>query len=110
MNEEILSPVVSIGLPVFNGGKSVRKTIEAVLSQTFRNFELIISDNASTDSTYKICKEFEKKDKRVRCVQQKNNMGPWWNFNFVLKEAKSDYFLWTAGDDYMSENYLESNF
>jgi len=109
MNEEILSPVVSIGLPVFNGGKSVRKTIEAVLSQTFRNFELIISDNASTDSTYKICKEFEKKDKRVRCVQQKNNMGPWWNFNFVLKEAKSDYFLWTAGDDYMSENYLESN-
>jgi glycosyltransferase involved in cell wall biosynthesis len=109
MNEGISNPVVSIGLPVFNGEKSIRKTIEAVLSQTFRNFELIISDNASTDSTYEICKEFEEKDKRVRCIQQKNNMGPWWNFKFVLKEAKSDYFLWTAADDHMSKNYLESN-
>jgi glycosyltransferase involved in cell wall biosynthesis len=54
MNEEISSPAVSIGLPVFNGEKSVRKTIESVLSQTFKNFELIISDNASTDSTYEI--------------------------------------------------------
>jgi len=109
MNEEISSPAVSIGLPVFNGEKSVRKTIESVLSQTFKNFELIISDNASTDSTYEICKEFEEKDKRIRCIQQKNNMGPWWNFKFVLKEAKSNYFLWAAADDYISDNYLESN-
>jgi len=109
MNEEILSPDVSIGLPVFNGEQSIRKTIESVLSQTFRNFELIISDNASTDSTYEICKEFERKDKRVRCIQQKNNMGPWWNFNFVLKEAKCNYFVWIAADDQISNNYLESN-
>lgn len=109
MNEEISSPAVSIGLPVFNGEKSIHKTIESILSQTFTNFELIISDNASTDSTYEICKEFERKDKRIRCIQQKNNMGPWWNFKFVLEQARSDYFLWTAADDYISENYLESN-
>ncbi len=109
MNEKMVNPIVSIGLPVFNGEQTIHKTIESVLSQTFTNFELIISDNASTDSTPDICKEFEKKDKRIRYVRQKNNMGAWWNFNFVLKEAKCDYFIWTASDDYMFKNYLESN-
>ncbi len=105
----IRNPIVSIGLPVYNGEQTIRKSIESVLSQTLTNFELIISDNASTDSTHEICKEFEKIDKRIRYVRQENNMGAWWNFNFVLKEAKCDYFMWNAADDQMSNNYLESN-
>ena len=109
MNEKVLKPIVSVGLPVFNGEKYIRKTIEAVLSQTLTDFELIISDNASTDSTQEICEEFRTKDKRIRYIRQKTNMGAWWNFNFVLNEAKCEYFLWTAADDHMSNNYLESN-
>jgi glycosyltransferase involved in cell wall biosynthesis len=109
MSKEIMNPIVSIGLPVFNGEKYISKTIEAVLLQTLTNFELIISDNASTDSTQDICKEFEMKDNRIRYVRQKKNMGAWWNFNFVLNEAKCEYFLWTAADDHMSNNYLKSN-
>jgi glycosyltransferase involved in cell wall biosynthesis len=109
MSNENLNPIVSIGLPVFNGEKSIHKTIEAILSQTLTNFELIISDNASTDNTSNICKEYEKKDRRVRYIRQEKNMGPWKNFNFVLKEAKCDYFMWNAADDQMSNNYLKSN-
>ena len=71
MSKEIMNPIVSIGLPVFNGEKYISKTIEAVLLQTLTNFELIISDNASTDSTQDICKEFEMKDNRIRYVRQK---------------------------------------
>lgn len=109
MSNENLNPIVSIGLPVFNGEKSIHKTIEAILSQTLTNFELIISDNASTDNTSNICKEYEKKDRRVRYIRQEKNMGPWKNFNFVLNEAKTNYFVWSAADDFMSNNYLESN-
>jgi len=109
MYKEIINPIVSIGLPVYNMESSLRKTFESILSQTFTDFELIISDNASTDSTSEICKEFERKDKRIRYVRQENNMGPWWNYKFVVKEAKCDYFVWAAADDQMSNNYLESN-
>jgi glycosyltransferase involved in cell wall biosynthesis len=62
---------VSIGLPVYNGGKFIRKRLESILSQTYTNFELTISDNASTDSTSEICKEFEKKDDRIKYIRQK---------------------------------------
>jgi glycosyltransferase involved in cell wall biosynthesis len=109
MSEKNLNPIVSIGLPVFNGEKTIHKTIEAVLSQTLTNFELIISDNASTDNTSNICKEYKKKDKRVRYIRQENNIGPWRNFNFVLNKATCNYFVWTAADDCMSNNYLENN-
>ena len=83
-------PKVSVGVPVYNGGKFISNRLESILSQTQRDIEVIISDNASTDSTQAICEECSKKDKRIRYIRQKKNMGPQWNFNFVLKEAKSD--------------------
>ena len=96
-------------MPVYNGEKFIHNALDALLSQTFTDFELIISDNASTDSTSDICKEFGKKDKRIRYIRQENNMGPIWNFNFVLKEARCDYFVWVAADDQLSNNYIENN-
>ena len=69
------NPKISIGIPVYNGEKFIRKCIESVLQQTYKNFELIISDNASTDSTPDICKEFLKKDNRITFVRQNENMG-----------------------------------
>ena len=102
-------PKVSIGMPVYNGEQTIRKALDSLLAQTFQDFELIISDNASTDSTSEICVEYSKKDKRIRYIHQETNMGASWNFNFVLAEAKYDYFVWAAADDSWHHNFLEKN-
>ena len=65
---------ISIGLPVYNGENHIRKNLDSILAQTFKDFELIISDNASTDSTPAICKEYAKKDKRIRYIKQEKNI------------------------------------
>jgi len=103
------NPKVSIGLPVYNGEKFIHKRIESILSQTLHNFELIISDNASTDKTSLICKEFASKDNRIRYFRQERNMGMVWNFNFVLDKAKCDYFVWAGVDDVWLPEFLEEN-
>ena len=69
------SPIVSIGLPVYNGETFLKDTLESILQQTFSNFELIISDNASTDATEKICKSFASKDERIRYHRNESNLG-----------------------------------
>jgi len=110
MNSQTQSkPLVSIGMPVFNGEKFIRKRLDSVIEQTFKDFELIISDNSSTDSTPVICEAYSKKDKRIRYFRQKKNMGATWNFNFVLQEAKFKYFVWAAVDDLWESNFLEKN-
>ena len=81
---EIHTPLVSIGLPVYNGENFVAEAIQCVLSQTFSDWELIISDNASTDRTVHICREFAAKDARIRVHQNKQNMGVCPNFNQVF--------------------------
>ena len=63
-------PRLSIGLPVYNGENFVAESLEALLGQSYEDFELIISDNASTDGTARICQHYEKKDSRIRYVQQ----------------------------------------
>ena len=108
MNQQI-RPKVTIGLPVYNGEKFIRKNLDSLLSQSYPYFELIISDNASTDSTSSICKEYEKKDKRIRYIRQKKNMGAVWNFYFVLHQAKHDFFMWAAADDLWDRTFLEKN-
>lgn len=96
-------------MPVFNGEQSIGKAIEAILSQTYPHFELIVSDNASTDSTQLICKEYARKDTRIRYIRQNENNGIFWNFNFVLHEARCDYFVWHGSDDFWEPNFLEKN-
>ena len=75
---------LSIGLPVYNGEKFLQNRLDGILSQTFSDFELIISDNASTDSTADICKEYALKDNRILYIRQENNIGPFNNGKFVL--------------------------
>jgi len=108
-SEKENNPIVTIGIAVFNGEKFLHRRLESILSQSLTNFEAIISDNASTDNTQKICEEYAKKDNRIRYIRQSKNMGAAWNFYFVLKEAKNDYFVWAAVDDYWSSDFLESN-
>jgi len=100
---------VSVGMPVYNGEKYIKQAIDSVLAQTFSDFEFIISDNASTDQTETICREYEKKDKRIRFIRQEKNKGAGFNFPFVLSKAKSDYFVWIGDDDYWEPTFLEKN-
>lgn len=92
-------PKVSIGLPVYNGARYVREALDSLLAQTFTDFELIVSDNASTDETEGICREYAARDSRIRYIRQPVNRGAMGNFLFVLEEARGPYFMWAAGDD-----------
>ena len=100
-------PKITIGVPVYNGEKFIKKCLDSILKQTRIDFELIISDNASTDSTAIICKEYQKKDNRIKCIFQKKNLGQLNNFKTVLENASGDYFLFAAVDNYFSPTFLE---
>lgn len=93
------APQVSIGMPVYNGTPFIRDALNSLLAQTFTDFELIISDNASTDGTEAICREYAAKDARIRYVRQAENRGATANFQFVLDQAEGEYFIWAAADD-----------
>ena len=100
---------VSIGLPVYNGEKFIRNAIDSILSQSYKFFELIISDNASTDSTQEICLEYAKNDNRIKYFRQKKNIGILLNHEFVLSKSIFKYFLWIAADDIRHSTFLEKN-
>jgi glycosyltransferase involved in cell wall biosynthesis len=103
------APQVSIGMPVYNGEDTIGEALDSLLAQTFTDFELIISDNASTDGTEAICRGYAAKDSRIRYVRQVANFGGAANFQFVLDEAVGDYFMWAAADDWWSPNFIEVN-
>ena len=98
---------VSIGLPVYNGAEFVAPALESLLAQTFGDFELIISDNASTDATQQICEQFAARDKRIRYVRQEINRGLAWNWNQVFELSRGQYFKWAACDDLLHPTFLE---
>ncbi|QDI88771.1 glycosyltransferase family 2 protein [Candidatus Nitrosopumilus sp. SW] len=100
---------ISIGLPVYNGERFLRSKLKSILNQSHRHFELIISDNGSTDNTESICKEFVQKDDRIKYFRHSQNNGITWNFNFVLEKANYEYFMWTAVDDFIFPQFIEKN-
>ena len=93
------TPRVSIGLPVYNGERFLTTAIESILAQSYTDFELIISDNASTDGTETICRDVAGRDPRVRFSREEQNRGAAWNFNHTFRQAKGEYFRWAAADD-----------
>jgi glycosyltransferase involved in cell wall biosynthesis len=105
INDQV--PTVSIGMPVYNGEKYIREALDSLLAQTFGDFELIISDNHSTDDTRNICKEYAAKDSRIKYVRQDENIGALANFKFVLNNSSAKYFMWAAFDDKWSRNWIE---
>ena len=100
---------VSVGMPVYNGERVIRGAIDGLLSQSYRDFVLIISDNASTDATGDICLEYADRDPRIKYVRQPENKGAAFNFRFVFDQASTEYFMWAACDDLRSEDFLEAN-
>jgi len=99
-------PLVSIGMPLYNAQKRLRLALDALVNQTFRDFELIISDNASTDDTKSICMEYASKYPQITYTRRDKNMGGPDNFKFVLTKATGTYFMWAAYDDLWDVNYL----
>ena len=100
------SPRVSIGMPVRNGEAFIRQGIESLLGQTMSEIELIISDNASTDATEAICREWARRDARVRYSRTDRNIGLQANFARVLDLATAPYFMWGCHDDHWDPSYV----
>ena len=98
------NPKISIGMPIYNGASYIDQAINSVLNQTFKDFELIISDNASTDNTENICKKYLSLDNRIHYLRQKKNIGGINNFKFVLDSSVGKYFMWLAADDVLGNS------
>ena len=92
-------PALSIGLPVYNGERYLPKTLDSLLGQDFEDFELVISDNGSSDRTETICRDFARKDRRIRYLRSDENRGATWNFRRVLELSEGDFFKYAAYDD-----------
>jgi hypothetical protein len=102
----VTGPLVSVGLPVHDGARYVTGAIESVLGQTHRNLELVISDNASSDATSRICAAYAGRDPRIVYERQASDRGMLWNFRHVLDRARGRYFTWLAHDDLCDPEYL----
>jgi glycosyltransferase involved in cell wall biosynthesis len=100
-------PRLSIGLPVYNGESLLAESIDALLGQSYEDFELVISDNASTDSTGDICRSYAKLDSRIRYIRQPRNIGLNPNHNFVIREARGELFKMASHDDLYARDLLE---
>jgi glycosyltransferase involved in cell wall biosynthesis len=102
-------PTVAIGMPVYNGAKSIKLALDSLLCQTFSDFSIVVSDNASTDGTADIVREYAGQDPRINYVRQEINIGAEANFKFVFHATSSRYFMWAAADDTRSPDFLEKN-
>jgi len=99
-------PIVSVGLPVYNGGKYLAEAIESILTQDFEEFELIISDNASTDDTRDICEKYQRQDRRIRYFRFHKNLGAAKNYLNVLGLSTGSFFMWASHDDLHERSFI----
>ncbi len=107
MSEQGRRPRVSVGMPVYNREKYVAAAIEAHLNQTYADFELVITDNASTDRSEDICRAYAAKDPRVKFYRNPGNLGAAGNYRRCFELSAGEYFRWTPSDDLVSPNLLE---
>lgn len=99
--------LVSIGLPVYNGENFLEETLNSILGQTFSDFELIICDNASTDRTEEICRQYAAQDSRIRYYRNPENLGAAPNYNLVFERSQGKYFKWAPHDDIIAPQFIE---
>ena len=102
----IATPRLSIGFPVYNGQNYMSEALDALLAQTYTDFELIISDNASTDGTEEICRAYAARDPRIRYIRQPRNIGAAPNHDFLVRKARGELFKWAAHDDLFAPTLL----
>lgn len=104
-----MQPLVTIGVPVHNGDKLLRRALDAILAQDYPNLEIIISDNASTDRSPEILREFLSRREGARMVRQERNIGASGNFEFLMREARGKYFFWASCDDFWHPQFVSRN-
>jgi glycosyltransferase involved in cell wall biosynthesis len=100
------APLLTIGVPVYNDERYIRGVLSDILSQELSDFELIISDNCSTDGTSVICEEVAASDPRVKYVRQPRNIGAFANFLYLRDVGRGKYFCWAASDDGYCPDYF----
>jgi glycosyltransferase involved in cell wall biosynthesis len=99
-------PLVSIGMPIYNAEKYLTKSLDSLLAQDFQDFELIISDNASTDSTEQICRTYASRDSRIRYSRNPVNEGAVKNFNRVFTLSSGRFFMWASDHDLWEPSFI----
>ena len=104
---EQTTPLVTFGMPVYNGQDYLEEALNSILAQTFTDFELIISDNASTDRTEEICRAYAGRDARIQYVRNPVNLGAARNYNRLVDLARGKYFKWASHDDLIEPDFLE---
>ena len=100
-------PLVSIGMPVFNGAESIAASIDSLLAQTVGDFELVICDTASTDATADVCARYAARDARIRYHRNPRNLGVNPNYNLTLSYASAPFFKWASANDLCAPTFLE---
>lgn len=99
-------PLVSIGVPVYNDGPYLRNALERLLAQDYRNIEIILADDGSSDGSREICREYAQRDARIRLFENKHNLGALQNHKFVFDVSAGDYFAWGSGHDYFHPAFV----
>ncbi|WP_462202496.1 glycosyltransferase family 2 protein, partial [Frankia sp. CcWB3] len=92
-------PLVTVGLPVFNGENFLARALESIVVQDYPNLQIVVADNGSTDRTEQICREFVRRDPRIEYHRSPVNRGAAWNYNRIVHLAEGTYFKWAAHDD-----------
>jgi len=106
---DLSRPLVSIGMPVCNGGKLLHRAIGTLISQSYANLQIVISDNASTDETEPICRSYASRDARICYRRNQSNLGAARNFENALHLAAGEYFMWAAHDDCWHSDFVQAN-
>jgi glycosyltransferase involved in cell wall biosynthesis len=100
---------LTIGMPVYNNAQTLPAALDSLLAQRFKDFRIVISDDASSDDTAAIAEHYAARDSRVTVIRQRKNLGYTRNFSFVLDQAETPYFMWAAGDDRWAPDYAAAN-
>ena len=101
-------PTVSIGLPVYNGARFLAQALDSLLAQEYEDFELIIADNASTDETGQIARQYAARDPRIKYDRAEKTRYTQWNFNRVCEMASGEYFMWASCHDLWHRRFISA--
>ncbi len=105
---DLTTPLVTVGVTTYNNPEGLKNALKCIVNQSYKNLEIIISDDCSPgEETKNIINQFEKKDKRIISIRQKNNLGPPDNIHYVLTQATGEYFMWADDDDLRDTRWIE---
>src|ERR1700674_2772413 len=100
-------PLLTLGVPVYNGADTLERCLDSILGYAPADTQIVISDNASTDGTERICRQYAKRASSIRYFRQAQNRGAVANFRFTFEQANTPYFTWLADDDWLGDDFLE---